>query len=331
MAEISIIIPVYNTAEFLPKCLESVLDQTFQSFELILVDDGSTDASYEIMRQYAHIAQNISIFHQDNKGVSAARNLGLQNATGKWIAFLDSDDWLNRDYLEKLWTDIEDVNFVLCGMNLIDRNEISRPAMLRTKPTPYVENDVYKLSEIYNSLNMFAFCGPVCKLFLKSIIDSHSIRFPENLSFGEDSLFVAEYLHYISKIRVVNLPLYNVRSRADSLSASNMPLDQLINTYREVHRQTLSFCKIQGIEDLSSQESYYIDRLLFCSEKMRTSPNADFFRKERYLSYDYIYHSPYNKKSSNKLTYFFYLSGFFHCWYLYDLYISASTLCRRYR
>lgn len=331
MPEISVIIPVFNTAVLLSKCLDSILTQSFKDLELLLVDDGSTDDSYRIIQEYAETDCRIRYFHQENAGVSSARNYGLREAKGKWVAFVDSDDWLDREYFEKLWTNAEDVDFVLCGMNLIDRKGDLRPARLRTKATPNTDDDVYSLKEIYNSLNMYAFCGPICKLFRKAIIESHAIRFPEEYSFGEDSLFVAKYLRFIRKIRIVDSPLYNVQSRTGSLCAAIESPALLLDTYRNVHGETIAFCKLQGIEDISSQEAYYADRLLFCSEKMRTCPEASSLFRERVSCYEYVYHSPYKKELGYRLAPVFYFCGALHCWSLYDLFLSMAFRWSRSR
>ena len=97
---VSVIVPVYNTAQYLPGCLDSILVQTFKDFELLLVDDGSTDDSPAICDAYAAKDKRIRVFHRQNGGVSAARNLGVEQATGKWICYVDSDDEVKPDYLE---------------------------------------------------------------------------------------------------------------------------------------------------------------------------------------------------------------------------------------
>ena len=168
-------------------------------------------------------------------------------------------------------------------------------------------------------------------MFRKRIIDTQSILFPEELSFGEDSLFVARYLHFIRKIRIVDSSLYNVQSRPGSLCATNRSPALLFETYRTVHDETLSFCRAQGIVDLSSLEAYYIDRLLFCAEKMRTSPDAVSLYRERVSCYNYIYHSPYKKESGNHLTPLFYFCGALHCWSLYDFVLSLASRWSRFR
>ena len=97
--EISVIVPVYKVEEYLPQCIDSILAQTFTNFELLLVDDGSPDRCGEICEEYAGKDTRIRVFHQQNSGVSAARNIGLQHAKGTYIVFVDSDDWVSTDYL----------------------------------------------------------------------------------------------------------------------------------------------------------------------------------------------------------------------------------------
>ena len=99
LPEISVIVPVYKVEEYLPQCIDSILAQTFTDFELLLVDDGSPDRCGEICEEYAGKDTRIRVFHQQNSGVSAARNIGLQHAKGTYIVFVDSDDWVSTDYL----------------------------------------------------------------------------------------------------------------------------------------------------------------------------------------------------------------------------------------
>src|SRR5690554_6730418 len=102
MIKISIIIPVYNVEEYLPRCIDSVLIQRNIQFEVVLVNDGSTDSSGLICDEYAQADNRVKVFHQLNSGVSSARNLGIENATGEWICFVDADDWIEPDSLEKI-------------------------------------------------------------------------------------------------------------------------------------------------------------------------------------------------------------------------------------
>ena len=101
MPKISVIVPVYNTEKYLNRCIDSILAQTFTDFELLLIDDGSTDCSGKICDEYAAKDSRVRVFHKENGGVSSARNMGLDNAQGEWITFVDSDDWVHEDFLKK--------------------------------------------------------------------------------------------------------------------------------------------------------------------------------------------------------------------------------------
>ena len=124
-ALISIIIPVYNSEKYLATALESAKNQTYQNIEIILVDDGSTDNSITILEKYALSDNRIKIISQTNQGISAARNAGIKMATGKYITFLDSDDFLSRDAIEKMVTAIENnyVDFVVCQAHAFAETE----------------------------------------------------------------------------------------------------------------------------------------------------------------------------------------------------------------
>lgn len=113
LPEISVIVPVYKVEEYLPQCIDSILAQTFTDFELLLVDDGSPDRCGEICEEYAGKDMRIRVFHQQNSGVSAARNIGLQHAKGTYIVFVDSDDWVSTDYLLHLYKSLPDTGIGL--------------------------------------------------------------------------------------------------------------------------------------------------------------------------------------------------------------------------
>ena len=127
---VSIIVPVYNVERFLPKCLDSILNQTFQNFELLLIDDGSSDNSGSICDEYAKKDSRIKVFHQENKGVSFARNLGLDYAQGKYILFVDSDDWVASEYLQdfiRIVDSKKETDIILSGfVNVYKDREIKK-------------------------------------------------------------------------------------------------------------------------------------------------------------------------------------------------------------
>ena len=103
---ISVIVPVYNVEKYLNKCIDSIINQTYKNLEIILVDDGSQDSSGKICDEYTKKDNRIKVIHKENGGVSSARNIGLNNATGEWIAFIDADDWVDEEYLQTLFNRI---------------------------------------------------------------------------------------------------------------------------------------------------------------------------------------------------------------------------------
>ena len=120
METISLIIPIFNAEKTLQRCLDSVRQQTYSNLEVILIDDGSTDGSRNICMSFAKRDSRLRYLYQPNAGVSAARNLGLDAATGTYVAFLDSDDWLSPDYLACLHTAMSDCDLVIGGLQLTD-------------------------------------------------------------------------------------------------------------------------------------------------------------------------------------------------------------------
>ena len=123
--KISVIVPVYKAEKYLHRCVDSILSQTFTDFELILVNDGSPDNCGAICDEYAQKDNRVRVFHKENGGVSSARNLGLDNAKGEWITFVDSDDWLKPGCLEQL-TNKLDADMIKCGIEASDKSSIWR-------------------------------------------------------------------------------------------------------------------------------------------------------------------------------------------------------------
>lgn len=211
MPLISIIIPVYNVERYLSECLDSVLAQNIEDFELILVNDGSTDSSGKICDAYAEIDNRIRVFHQANAGSSTARNLGISKAQGKYICFIDSDDTVTPHYLASFLPGInQDAD--LCVQGLLEHiaGEI-------TYEKKFVEQ--YHAS-VVSALDagMLHFRGPVCKLFCADIIRKNNIAFPKHIVYGEDAVFFYNYLSHISTIFTSAECCYYYRKGIDSVT-----------------------------------------------------------------------------------------------------------------
>lgn len=217
---ISIIVPVYNVAEYLPTCLDSLVDQTYYDLEIILIDDGSTDGSEKICNEYAAVDPRIKVIHQKNMGVAAARNVGISNATGVYIAFVDSDDWIDIDTFEIMLHDLGNADVITAGYwksyghseNKI--TEVMCPGYYDTKKhsQKFYANMLYSsdgifddtLASIWNKL----FRLEVAKKFYKGLDLS--------LHYQEDTTFVYSYFLQCKSIAVSNKSHYHYRVRENS-------------------------------------------------------------------------------------------------------------------
>lgn len=204
MPIISIIVPVYNTEKYLHRCIDSILAQTYTDFELLLVDDGSTDSSGAICDEYALRDSRVRVFHKENGGVSSARNLGLDNAQGEWITFVDSDDWVNVKYIEHLYE---------CVSNEIDM--IFSYATIYTGSTKYKENYPSYIAcstdidVMFDKNDLHWHTSPWAKLYKKELINQNSLRFDNAICVGEDLVFVYSYILVCKRIYISNITDYN--------------------------------------------------------------------------------------------------------------------------
>ena len=201
MAQISVIVPVYNTEKYLHRCIDSILAQTYTDFELLLINDGSTDESGEICDEYAKKDSRIVVIHKVNEGVSIARNTGIKRSSSKYITFIDSDDYISTNYLLNLIEIHEKLNAELTISGFVKRNQgIDKPH--------YIDyNGIVDIETIGSILNNNIISIPFAKIFNSDIIKTNRIIFPNGISRGEDTIFVLEYLLHIDKIAL--LPEYN--------------------------------------------------------------------------------------------------------------------------
>jgi glycosyltransferase involved in cell wall biosynthesis len=217
---ISVIVPVYNVEQYLRECLDSILNQTFTYFELLLINDGSPDASGRICNEYAQKDSRIRVFHKENGGVSSARNLGLDNARGKWITFIDSDDWVDNTYLEHLLEGDEDVELRVMGIMIQEHKQKWKKQA--TREELFLNDDLWKFYKLYMSYSVFL--GPCMKLFLLSVINKFNIRFDHGLSYGEDTIFNLQYFKQIKSISSKKYVEYYYRNTESSL-CKNVSID----------------------------------------------------------------------------------------------------------
>ena len=218
----SIIVPVYNVAEYLPYCLDSIVQQSCQDFEVIMIDDGSTDGSSEICDCYAEHYENFICIHQENRGLSGARNTGLGIAKGEWIAFIDSDDWVEKDMFEWLSKYIarEDAELYCFNMKKIYPDQKEEKVLYTVENITLNFRSEEERFKYYRDYFMQYKIGwEACnRIFKRQIVDENKMRFADtDKVYAEDYLFTFVYLLKISKVCCLCHIFYNYRQRENSL------------------------------------------------------------------------------------------------------------------
>ncbi len=208
---ISVIVPVFNGEKYINKCIDSILGQTIKELEIIFVNDGSTDKSAAILDEYSKYNSNIHVIHQENQGVSIARNIALDNANGDYIAFCDVDDYIAPNMLEILVSAMEqnDADISVCGVK-----EFSCDEDVFFKSDLQIEYEVLSDDEVFKNIIDNRNCSGYVwnKLFKSELINEKHLRFDETIAIGEDELFVVQYLDKRYKMVFVAEALYGYRN-----------------------------------------------------------------------------------------------------------------------
>lgn len=302
--KISIIIPVYNTASYLKRCLDSILAQSVIDFEVILVNDGSTDDSGMICDSYAENHDNIRVIHQGNRGVSAARNRGIEVALGGWLTFIDSDDYVKPNYLSTMIASGNRFNSDLVMTGLVKTWCDSGYVDIRSFEDLVVKKD--KLDLLYENNILQRQKGPVVKLFKNDIIRNNHLRFDERLSRGEDALFVYNYLLYCNTISVVSGANYVYCLRSASLMSQGLAS---FETERYGYEKMKSII-LQLIDRNNIHHPYPEDFLIYWFERIINSiysRDNNYDKKARIMflmELDYCYYKKWKKPISWKETIF---------------------------
>ena len=233
--KISVIVPVYNVEAYLERCVESILHQTYTNFELILINDGSTDSSGQICDDLAYQYENIKVYHIENAGVSNARNIGIQLATGVWITFVDSDDFVTKDYLATLASAVEggNVGFVIAPLHHIKNGIV-------TDLPPYSgRKELWSTEETMKELLMTTKTSffPVAKLFKGDLLVDE--KFNTDYHLAEDALFLTELLLKTRCSSVfIDKPIYYYDHREGSATTSvNRYVFDTIEVYKNIITQ----------------------------------------------------------------------------------------------
>lgn len=235
--KISIIVPIYNKSETLKHCIDSILNQEYQNLELVLVDDGSSDNSFDICSNYAEKDTRVKVFKKKNGGVSSARNFGLKVASGKFIQFVDADDFLEKNMCSKMVDAMAlgDFDVVVCSYKKHTEGKIKEKTSL-----DFECENVSQFKDKFSFLFENAlFNPPWNKLYKREKIN---FLFDENFSLGEDLLFNLEYFKTCKKVKIIKTCLYNYVDKCiDSLSKAYS--DALLENQLYLYKKVKAFSK----------------------------------------------------------------------------------------
>ena len=217
--KISIIVPVYKVEQYLPKCIDSILSQTYPNWELLLIDDGSPDNSGKICDEYAQKDERIRVFHKENGGVSGARNWGLEYSTGEWITFVDSDDCLYAQTLEILLAQVlnKDLDLIQCYFS----------RTLKEESKYYTSTEVLSGAQYANSESYLTCVWGA--LYKTPIIRQNKLCFNLNVKLGEDQIFLLNYMQYCSRVQRIGNILYFYRDNENSAVHNTKPEYELVS------------------------------------------------------------------------------------------------------
>ena len=204
--KVSIIVPLYNAEKFAHRCIDSILAQSYDDYELLLVDDGSKDGTSALCDDYAQEHRCIKVFHKENGGVSSARNLGLNHATGEWVTFVDADDWVEPNFLQSVQNaDDKKVDWVFAEWRTLWDD--GRPNELNRTDKGHIISGRDEVKRIWNEMAGDDICRcPWGKFFRRAIIEDNNLRFDESLRYGEDTVFNYQYFSLVHSLQLSNMP-----------------------------------------------------------------------------------------------------------------------------
>lgn len=292
MARISIIIPVYNTEQYLKECIESILIQSYEDFEAIFIDDGSHDNSFAIINDYVNRDERIKLYHQDNAGVSAARNRGLKYATGDYVAFIDSDDTICPDYLIRLYQCAVQYSsdIIFSGIRKIVNGQEASEVIL--------EEGLRSLQTELDLIRFFKtplISSPVSKLYKRRIICKNNLQFDTSISFAEDKDFNLQYFQHIQNAYALSYCGYLYREVETSLSHKKYEYQ-----YRIEHRHwRMKRDMFENLSDFgTASESYLANELFYlvydemsdiaCATQSIVAMMRIWKKSMQYIDFDYL-------------------------------------------
>ncbi len=329
---ISVILPVYNADKTLSKCIESILSQKFTDFELIIINDGSSDNSQSICENYVAQDNRIQLINQQNEGVSYARNIGLDTAQGKYICFVDADDWVENEYLSAFFRHNDDPDKEIIIQSYFE--DFERKSAIKTifLDKLYSQSD---FSFLFTELHILGYGYPFAKLYQRYIIEQYNLRFDPEIHFIEDLLFFLNYLQYIQSVHTVSEVNYHytAHSTDESLSYSHNPYESEIRAYyaeKEIlETLDLSALAVGYWKANNGFLLYRAIRTIYRPQWKKSFSERISILKEQWNNENVYclksYSKQYSNERLNKIAVYLYINK---CLYLYDMYMSFFIFLR---
>lgn len=261
--EISIIVPVYKVEKYLNECIDSILAQTFTDFELILVDDGSPDNCPALCDAAAEKDSRVRVIHQQNKGLSGARNAGIDIALGNWLGFVDSDDMIDPTFCEKMLHAAVQAGVEMSACNIL---RLEEDKTLNSYQERCLKNEVLPREEIAHRIQLLPFRMVMTRLCRREVFEG--VRFPEGKNY-EDAFTTPDVLEHVTKVACVAEPLYQYRLRPGSIMRAAVTLKNM----EEIHANYVLFqytMKYQKYDEACLQ--YTVTKRIFQSLKKSLPP-----------------------------------------------------------
>ncbi|MCM3412438.1 glycosyltransferase family 2 protein [Metabacillus litoralis] len=316
--KISIIVPIYKVEKYLAKCIDSILNQTFKEYELILVNDGSPDSCGEICEEYSKRDKRVKVIHKKNGGLSSARNAGIDIAKGEYIAFVDSDDFIHKNMYEMLYKNAINTSsdIVICDYFIVSENEIIQDESYQFKIQPKTFTNIEVLRELYRD-DRIKFVVAWNKLYKKSLFSK--LRYKEG-RIHEDEFIIHKILYECSKVTYLPVKLYFYLQTDNSIIRSPYNIKRLDRVYALKERVEF-FKKIKQLKLQHHAESKYIQSL-FANYKNIRMNNIPLGKELIKLRLDLLTNittlakNPYYKKKEKLMWLIFIINPLLYDWYM---------------
>lgn len=280
---ISVIVPVYNAEKYLDRCIQSIINQKYKKLEIILIDDGSKDNSLEICKSYANKDDRIQVIHKENAGVSAARNTGIEAASGDYIAFVDSDDYIDENMYFNMMQKASEYNcdLVMCDCYKVRGNN-------KSIFTHDIRSGFYDKNQLYkeyfdkllmlDSINYPATISNCVLLIRRNIIKENNLRYPEGIKYSEDLLFGSEIMYYVNRFYYLKEECYYYYID-NPTSATNTYYEKKWDNFLELYNKINSFFSNKEDFDFTNQINYCLLFFIYNSIGDIYGSNKSLFQK----------------------------------------------------